>query len=195
MNSSPSGVSRGSHFSSDDDEALVSRAAHEPQAFVALYNHYAPRVSRYVLARIRNSSDADDILSAIWLRVYTKIHLYQPSRGSFAAWLFTIARHVLYNAVRQQARLEVRWPGECAAPAPDPQTEIIKQERDAAMRVAVSRLTAEQQEALALRYGADLTFAEVAQTMKKSEAAAKMLVRRALDRLRQELPKEMDDDA
>ena len=176
-------------------EALAVAATHDQYAFAVLYHRYTPRIHRYVLARIHNSSDIEDIVSDIWIRAYSRMHLFRPDKGSFAAWLFTLARHVLYNAVRQRARAEVTVIVDFVEQGVDPQAQFLNQETDAEMRLALSRLTVDQQEALALRYAADLSFAEVGRALGKSEAAAKMLVRRGIERLRTELAKEIDDES
>src|SRR5947209_14924385 len=75
------------------DEALALAARQNRDAFLALYGRYVGRIERYVLARAPNSSDVEDLVSIVFMRALARIHQFQPSRGTFAAWLFTIARN------------------------------------------------------------------------------------------------------
>ena len=60
--------------------------------------------------------------------------------------------------------------------------------RAGALRVALEKLKPSEREALALRYVADLSHREIAETCGLDEAAARKRISRALDRLRSVMP-------
>jgi RNA polymerase sigma-70 factor (ECF subfamily) len=89
----------------DDDATMARSAARDRQAFVALYDRYVGSIERYVAART-GSSDVEDLVSVTFTRALARIHTYRPERGSFAAWLFTIARNAVVDHYRERARVE-----------------------------------------------------------------------------------------
>lgn len=175
------------------DEELARAAGAGRQAFLVLYERYVLRVQRYVFSQVSHATEVEDLVSTIFFRALTKIDTYQPQRGSFSVWLFAIAR----NAIHDHRRLSMGRrliPLEAADDVPEPRAGpeelAVKRERYDAVRRAFKVCTPEQRDALALRYLAELSFAEVAGTLGKSEPAAKMLVRRGLDAIRLELERE-----
>jgi RNA polymerase sigma-70 factor, ECF subfamily len=166
------------------DEALAQAARNDHAAFLALYDRYAVRVGRYVTAHIANPSDAEDVVSLVFMRVLERIHQYRPERGSFAAWLFGIAR----NTVREHYRKGWRFVPLLASHRADigPSAEDTVLHRDAldAVGLAVQHLTSTQRDALALRFVAGLTYAEAGRLMGKNEDACRKLVGRTIESLR-----------
>jgi RNA polymerase sigma-70 factor (ECF subfamily) len=182
---------RAANREADRDEVLATCAVQDPGAFAVLYERYFPRVHRYVLARSRDPNEVEDVVSAIWMRVCSKISLYRLERGPFAPWLFALARNVLHDAMRQNIRRPiVIWNRDIAGVTSGPETHILAAEGREEMRHALLSLTVDQREALALRYAADLSFREIGQALGKSEAAAKMLVRRGIEGLRRQFPEQ-----
>ena len=72
-------------------------------------------------------------------------------------------------------------------PQPDPLTQVVAAERVAELRKCIRTLAPEEQELLRLRYVADLSFAEMAELLEKSEDAVKKSVYRLLARLQSRL--------
>jgi RNA polymerase sigma-70 factor, ECF subfamily len=171
-----------------DDEDLARRASGDRSAFIPLYDRYAARMERYVLARVGHAHDAEDIVSAVFLRALSRINTFDPSRGTFANWLFGVARNAVAAHFR---RLSVAPTAAANFERMDEEmnTEIsvILGERDARVRTAMRSLTHDQKDALALRYLGELSIAETAAQLDKSEAAIKMLVKRGLESLRRQL--------
>jgi RNA polymerase sigma-70 factor (ECF subfamily) len=76
--------------------------------FRALYERIAP--SLYAWTRLRaNASgavraDCDDVLQEVWLRALQELPQYDAARATFRAWIFGIAKNVLYEIWRQDNR-------------------------------------------------------------------------------------------
>jgi RNA polymerase sigma-70 factor, ECF subfamily len=175
------------------DEELAQAAVAGRHCFLLLYERHVGRVQRYVFSQVSYPAEVEDLVSTIFFRALTKIGTYQPQRGTFSAWLFAIAR----NAVHDHRRLTLHprlVPLEAAdgvhEPRPGPEALALQREGHDAVRRAFEVCTPEQRDALALRYLAELSFAEVAGALGKSEPAAKMLVHRGLEALRHELERE-----
>ncbi len=169
------------------DEALAASAQEGRDAFMELYDRYVGRVESYLFARLGRSTDVEDLVSAIFERALTHIASYQAERGRFATWLFAIARNIVNDHLRRGRRVQIfsGIPAGIGETRPGPEDEIIRRESDLAVRRAMMALTDLQRDALA-----GLSYAETALALGKSEAAAKMLVRRGLVALRVQLSEE-----
>lgn len=181
------------HIEPPGDQDLA-RPAGDGQAFLALYDRYVASVERYIAART-DSSYVEDLVSTTFTRAFASFHTYQARRGSFAAWLFTIAHNAVVDHYRERAHvvsLEPSW--SMATPEPGPEALALTSEERQQMRAALADLTEDQRDALALRYAADLPFAAVARALGKTEPAAKMLVQRGLGALRRQFEKEQSYD-
>jgi RNA polymerase sigma factor (sigma-70 family) len=176
-----------------DDAELARAATRDHHAFVTLYDRYVHLIERFVAART-GSSDVEDVVSATFTRALNRIDTFRPDRGSFSAWLFAIARNAAIDQYRDHARSVPFQPTyEVASRAPGPEAVALTNERRREVRAALKELTADQRDALALRYAADLPFAAAAQALGKSEPATKMLVQRGLHALRREFERDKDD--
>lgn len=177
-------------FAPKPDEALALAARQNRDAFLTLYGRYVSRIERYVVARVSSSSDVEDVVSIVFMRALERIDQFQPSRGAFAAWLFTIARNTVtdhYRAARWFIPAMLQRDRDVG---PSAEETSLHHERLGSLDLAVRNLTRDQRDALALRYGAGLQFAEIGRVLGRSDDAAQKLVRRAIDTLRREIEKE-----
>jgi RNA polymerase sigma-70 factor (ECF subfamily) len=175
-----------------DEAALIERARRDPDAFAILYRRYLPPVYRYLLLRLGNVQDAEDLTSRVFSAALEGLanRQYQEG-GKFAAWLFTIARRRLADHYRGHptAPLDME-----VAVDSNPLVEVQYSENQTRLRELLARLDVDKQELLRLRFAGELSFAEIAALEGKSEAAVKMAVYRTLDWLRQNWEVEDDRD-
>jgi RNA polymerase sigma-70 factor (ECF subfamily) len=158
--------------------------ARDRSTFLELYDRYVARIERYVAART-SPADVEDIVSMTFERALARRTSFRPGKGTYASWLFTIARNVIADTYRAKARraeqqsIPVEEDGD-----PGPEDVALAHEDRLRVRAAIQELTPDQRDALALRFAGELPFSEVASALGKSEPAAKMLVQRALNSLR-----------
>jgi RNA polymerase sigma factor (sigma-70 family) len=174
----------------ENEQVLVSRAAAEPGAFAAIYDHYFPRIYNYTRYRVQCPDVAADLTAQIFERALSAIQTYHPERGPFAAWLFAIARNTLRDHLRAQKRrhwlsLDILTDRASADP-PLEQTVIRDEERDDLMD-AITRLNEREKDFIALKFGARLTNRRIAELTGMDERHVSMIVWRAMQRLRVEL--------
>jgi RNA polymerase sigma-70 factor, ECF subfamily len=168
----------------DPDRELVTAALADAARFVALYERYFTPVHRYVRVRIPERALCEDVTSEVFLTALAKLGKFRGS-GSFAAWLFRIAQ----NAVRDQQRVRPMAPldEESEAfvdPTPAPEEQALRRERLRILRSRLAELSWEQQELLALRYGAGLRTVEIAELLGKTPVAVRVALHRVLNDLR-----------
>jgi RNA polymerase sigma-70 factor (ECF subfamily) len=165
----------------DPDAALVAEALADPRAFLELYDRYFDRVLGYVRLRIRDAATCEDVTSHVFTTALAQLPRFRGS-GTFGGWLFQIAR----NAVHDLARRPVLEPLARSLPASDVDLDrhLDEQARAARLRALIAGLAPEHQHLLALRYGAGLSFDEIATATGVSAGTARVRLHRLLHDLR-----------
>ena len=142
-------------------------------------------VYAFVAYRIGAGHDAEDVTGEVFERALRYRRGYDPAKGAPLAWLVGIARRVLADRAVSGVEIVAEVP-ETAAPG-----EV---ERDSVERLtlaaALGRLSDRDRELLAMRYGADMKAAEIAQVLESTTNAVEVAVHRALRRLRAIMEKE-----
>jgi RNA polymerase sigma factor (sigma-70 family) len=148
--------------------ALLDRAAFEP-----LYWRYRDRVYRYLRARTPHEGDAADLTQAVFLCALDVLPRFQGSRGTFAAWLFTLARNMATDFGRRGRTLRHEALS-AALHVAGPQVvelEVLRRDDAATLQRALATLPPRKQELLALRFAAGLALPEIGAVMGKSADA------------------------
>jgi RNA polymerase sigma-70 factor (ECF subfamily) len=169
-----------------DERSLLQRAkAYDPEALAELYDRYAPRMYTYIYRRVSDAALAEDLTGELFLRVVRSIRTERAWSTSFSAWLYRIAHNLVVDHYRRLPPEPLDpLEGDVAEDGGDPVDAAEAAASQERLRSATRRLTAEQQEVLALRFGEGLTAAETAQVMDKSTGAVEALQHRAVASLR-----------
>jgi len=172
---------------STDEIDLAHEARANAEAFGELYRRHVTRVYRYHMAHTGNVKDAEDLTSQTFIAALEGIRSFRGS-GSFAAWLLGIASRKKAMFFRR-SRTKPEVPIEVAEQIPSPNLgtdQLVNQRlRLDAISHALKQISPERADAIALCFFSELTYTEVGSVLKKSEAAAKMLVTRGLQDLRE----------
>jgi RNA polymerase sigma factor (sigma-70 family) len=139
-------------------------------------------VYAYVAYRIGAGPDAEDVTSETFARALRYRKSYDAAKGSPAAWLTGIARRVIAETAAAK-RPDVHDMPETAAPGRFEDDSVTK----VTVERAVAMLGERDRELVALRYGADLTAAQIGEVLELSPNAVEVALHRALRRLRDEL--------
>ncbi|MEC3862863.1 sigma-70 family RNA polymerase sigma factor [Mesobacterium sp. TK19101] len=166
--------------------ALIRRIRDErdEDAFVALFNHYAPRVKAFLMRSGADSALAEECAQEVMATVWHKAHLFDPSRASVATWVFTIARNRKIDALRKQRRPEpedLPWGPEAE---PDQADVLEFQQESKKLGQAIASLPDKQRELIEKAYFGDLSHSEIAEQTGLPLGTIKSRIRLALDRLR-----------
>jgi RNA polymerase sigma-70 factor (ECF subfamily) len=181
-------------LSLQDEDGLVQRAQQrDTEAFAQLYEAYFDKIYRYLAMRVRNELEAEDMTQQVFMKVLKSISSYKNTGVPFSSWLYRIAHNQLVDFLRQQNRkATVDIEG---LPLPhigdDPQHMIEQQVDIDELRKATKQLTLAQQEVLSLRFAGELSIAQCAGIMGKSEGAIKALQHSAVSALRKVLLSEL----
>jgi len=171
---------------SDIDDGTIERArAGDQQALAAVYDWYLPRVYRYVLSRLGNVAEAEDLTEDIFLRMLGAIADYKRTGVPFSAWLFRIARNHLVSYYRKNGNRKDHGTLQetMADSRPDPASIVETQLMLGEVAQAVQRLPDAQRDVIALRFAVGLSIAETAQVLGKRQGNVKALQHKAVTRL------------
>ncbi len=170
--------------STQSDSQLAAATSRDTAAFTDLYRRHVVRVYRYLLYRVGNVEDAQDLTTQTFMTALESIKRYRND-GPFIAWLLGIARHKAIDFQRQRTET-IPLDGVAQMPdhAPLPDELAASSIRQDDVIRACRTLAPERAEAISLRFFGGLSNKEVAQVMGKNETAVKMLVHRGVRDLR-----------
>jgi RNA polymerase sigma-70 factor, ECF subfamily len=169
----------------DPDAALVAAARREPRMFLALYDRYFDRILGYARLRIRDDATCEDVTSTVFTTALAHLGRFRGD-GSFAGWLFQIARNEVRD-VHRRPRGEP-LPLEAVCSEPDVEEQFLARERVLQLHAVVCLLDPEQQHLLALRYGAGLAFDEIGTIVGATPGTVRVRMHRILEELRRRYP-------
>lgn len=175
------------------DESLVSRAKQgDKEAWGEIYQAHVDRVYRYVASKVGRGMEAEDLSEQVFIKAIQSLHSFKWQDKPLLAWLLSIAHNLVVDHWRKRATQErflaSQNPGALETnneDDPERLTERKLQMED--VRYCMSRLTPAQREVISLRFAAELSLEETAQTMKRSVGAVKALQHSALLALRKAL--------
>ena len=120
-------------------------------AFAELVRRYSPALLRYLGNLLHRRDLAEDAAQEVFLAIWCHRARFDPGRGSFTAWMFTIARHRAYNQCRGGKHRQAETALEMApATQPGPHQELAVKEAYAALDRALERLPFDQRSVFVL---------------------------------------------
>ncbi len=153
-------------------------------AFAVLFRHFAPRVKAFLMKSGAAESLAEECTQDVMATLWTKAHMFDPTRASASTWVFTIARNKKIDAIRKMRRPEPEdlfW-----GPEAEPDQEDVmsmRQEGDRLIK-AIKALPEKQRDLIERAYFKDLSHSEIAEATGLPLGTIKSRIRLALDRLR-----------
>jgi RNA polymerase sigma-70 factor, ECF subfamily len=172
-----------------DDQLLLNQAHRlNPEALAQIHDRYYGPIFRYIAFRLGNPDLAEDLTSEVFVRFLHALRQPSAPQNSLKGWLYGVASRIVADHFRQLYRHPEQQLLETAAsPDDDPADSADQTITWQALGAALNELTADQRQALALRFGDELSIREAAQVMGKSEGSIKQLQARAVAALTRRL--------
>ena len=164
----------------------MERAKSDPAAFGELYDRHFLQIYRFVYSRVREQSAAEDVTSEVFVKAFRSIGRYRDTGRPFSAWLYQIAANAVndrYRSLRHTDDIDEKL----GVAAPGPGLEDAAMQADEVRRIwaLVESLPEQQRTAMVLKFQEDLKIEDIAAAMGKSPGAVKLLIHRAVTRLRE----------
>jgi RNA polymerase sigma-70 factor (ECF subfamily) len=154
--------------------------------FERLYEEHAQPLFGFLAYRTGDSALAEDLLADTFERALRARARFDKRKASEKTWLYAIALNLVRDSARRRSA-EARALERVPPPARETSTELDAVEHRDEIRHAMERLSDEEREAIALRFGADLTVPEMAKLLKQPLPRIEGRVYRSLRKLREEL--------
>lgn len=159
----------------------------QPDRFEELYERFFTPVFRYILLRVKNRTEAEDLAQTVFMKAYQANPPGKAGRELSLNYFFTVARNTVIDHWRKKKDDVVDDPDETFENIPDtetPELGAMRGERGVAVRRALERVSAAEQEVLVLKFMNELSTKEVAAVLGKTEVAVRQLQSRGLKTLR-----------
>ncbi len=164
-----------------DDRLLVEAAQRDPARFADLYQQNFYRVYSYVVRRVGDRHQAEDLTADVFREALACIHKFEWRGLPFAAWLMGITARVLADHWRRSGR-------ESGNPSIEPEASVPAEvERTAMLFQLVDRLPEAQFRVIHLRFVEQKSIREIAQELGRTEGSIKQLQLRAIESLRAQM--------
>jgi len=170
-----------------DDLLVAVGKSRSRDAFVRLFEHYAPRVKSFLMKGGLSPAQADEVAQETLLTVWQKAPAYDPQKAGAGTWIFTIARNKRIDLQRKSGR-ETPLPDHMELPAsaqdaPDIAAGAAQDSK--ALAAAIAALPPEQANMIRKTYFEDKTHNDIAAETGIPLGTVKSRIRLALGKLRE----------
>lgn len=147
-----------------------------------IYRNYHSKVFGYIVSRINNSRDAEDIAADVFVKVYEKLDSFDESKASVSTWIYTITRNTLTDYFRTR-KVHEEIPEELACESSF-EDEICNREMLNSLAQALEKLEERERSIIILRFYSGRTLKTIAEDMGISYAYVKILQNNAFAKLK-----------
>ncbi len=168
------------------DEALVQRVAQsgDERALSELYDRYAGLIYGAGVRYLGDRALAEDLVQDVFTAVWRSSAGFDPSRASFATWLYSITRNRATDMIRRR-RARVRTVGDERHPEPGEEDPAGELSQSFDVTSALSRLSPTHREVLTLAYFHGLSQSEISRRTNTPLGTVKSRTTAALRALRE----------
>lgn len=157
-------------------------------AFGRLVVAYQTPVYNLAYRMLSNTDEADEATQETFLRVYTKLHTYDPQRP-FHSWILSIASHYCIDRLRRRRINWLSLTEEIAVQGgrterlistdPNPESVAVQHEREQQIQQLLTALSPTDRAAITLLYWYDHSYEEIAESLNLTVSAVKSRLFRA----------------
>ena len=162
------------------------------ECFRLIVERYERPIARMIRNIINNRESCEDIAQDVFFTAYSKLASFDPARGNFSTWLFTIARNKSINALRKKRPLSMSELPQ-NSDRHNPSDELAEREFFDELDAGLEALPSAQKRAFVLAEFEELSYEDIAQiegvrigTVKSRINRAKKELAKALKEIRYE---------
>ncbi len=169
------------------DACTIDNDGSKTDVFIELYEKYLPKVFRYINYRVGDTDLAEDLTSTVFEKALVGFNSYQPEKAMFSTWLLSIAGHVVIDHYRKTSgrqTISLDEINEMASENIPPDEEAVRKDEQRRLQACLASLSKQEQEIIALKFGAELTNRQMAGMLSLSESNVGTILYRAVRKLR-----------
>ena len=174
-------------MSLNEQSLVIACQNGDTDAFGSLYDEYIQKIYNFIYYKTHHKETAEDITSQTFFQALNHIDQCDPNQH-FSSWLYRIARNAVtdhYRALQPSVAIEDVWD---LADTSDVAHTVDTTQALESIAVFMKGLPSVQRDVLMLRFWQDMSFAEIAEIIGKSEDNCKVICSRALTQLRKTMP-------
>ncbi|WP_321395602.1 sigma-70 family RNA polymerase sigma factor [Emcibacter sp.] len=181
----------------EEGAKLLDRIAQrrDRQAFVRLYEMYAPRLKSFLMSRKMDEQQAEDLLQEVMLKIWRKADSYNADKARVSTWIFTVARNSHIDIIRRRKVIELDVDDHLSELVDEAKTdEMVSAGQTAeAVRGAIDSLSPELKQVIAKAFLEEMSHTEVAEALGLPLGTVKSRIRLAVRKLRPSLEKRREN--
>jgi RNA polymerase sigma-70 factor (ECF subfamily) len=170
----------------DEHKLILEAKGGGGEAFGRLYDHYLPAIYRFILLKVGQREEAEDLTHQVFLKAWTNISGFSEKGLPFSSWLYRIARNLVidnYRKSRTVISIDEEFVSEKLIFQPN--ISDIDDKKDIALIMSsIQQLKDVERDVIIMRFVEDLSTKEVSEVINKSEGAVKLIQHRAIIRIR-----------
>ena len=148
-----------------------------------VYEKYCDKVKGYIYPKVTNRADAEDLHSAVFIKVYQKFETFDQTKASVSTWVYTIARNTVIDYFRAR-KIHEEVQEDSAISEDNVADDLLNQEALEELADALEQLPQRERDLIILHYYSGLTLKECATKLGMSYSNCKLVHNKALMELR-----------
>ena len=182
-------------YSEAADEQLIQlHLSGDPRGMEAIYERYFDRIYRFAYSRLRSAQDAEDVTSAIFLKLCKSLDSFR-GEAKFSTWIYTVANNAVMDSVRRRRPsvsldADLRIDGDDSVPreieddAPGPDDRVADADFARYVYSKLDVLPPAQRSVIELRFFMELSYQQIADQLGVELGTVKSRLNRAIAALR-----------
>ncbi len=172
----------------DDQQLVAAYRGGDQAAFGVLYDRYLDKIYRFIFYKTFDTPTAEDLTSSTFFKALNKISTLDLSRGTFSAWIYSIARNTVIDHYRSR-HMAAATGEDVFDLSEENRTEetLDAKESLAAVHEYLKTLSPLQREIVTLRLWEERSYADIAAIVGGTESSVKMAFSRTIRKLREDL--------
>ena len=179
--------------------ALLRRVAQgDRRGFEELYDRFSGVLFSTAYRVLNNQEAAEDVLQDVFIQIWEKAPLYDPTRGKPMTWAVTLTRNKAIDRLRSTVRRnrlqdDVEREAETFEQFDDRSSfdAFASGETSKLVREAIQKLSKDQREAIELAFFSSLTQTKIAERLGEPLGTIKARIRRGMMKLKEVISPEL----
>ena len=170
-----------------DEKTIINCQKGNLKEFGFLYDKYVRRIHDFIYFKTYHKETAEDLTSKTFLKALEKIKHYNSKIGTFSSWLYCIARNTVidhYRTKKNTTDIEDVWD---LSAEEDVESDIDARENLEKVKAHLAKLSPEHRDIVILRVWQEMSYAEIAEVLGKSEDSCKMMFSRVVAGMKEDL--------